>query len=595
MILCHHTTKTHQTFTIPQSITLVVRASFALLLRAPMSRVFLMLVLIVGNNHRGLAQVEHVPVIHPVYEVLQRWEAQKLVHPDFSSSALPLQRMEVVRALRSARQNESLLSESDRTILLRFEREFRIIEAERAIMFSSPEDSTQLVFDRLFTNDEKFVYTTHKPDLYVNVVPLVALSYRFGTYPDASSDWALLGDIGGRIFGTIDSAVGFYLQATNGKTLRGSREFLLNDPQLYQNLTLRLYDGRFFDFSESHLRYDYRWFYAGIGRETRLIGSGYHTRMVMSSNAPPADAVFLGAKFIGFEYRFTHFSLLGQPEPNAGSFGPGTEIPSKFMSYHRAAFRWAWGELAASESLIYTRRGIDLAYIVPVSLLRAVSNALLDRDNYQLMFDFTLRPLPGIQLKGNYILDDLRMPEVGKGWWANKSGWNIGVMLTPRYQPFDVSLEYARVEPYTFTHSEPQNTATNDGQLFAGSLPPNADELTAGLRFWWGNRYPLRITAAYRRHGQNIVDSQGKLQRNVGGNVLQNIRSHYDPQTGERVYDDSPYVTFLDGARENRFLLNITSGWEFNRQWNLQARYALSATNAITTHFFTLTLRFEDF
>lgn len=554
--------------------------------------------MIIGTTLPILAQVEHVPVIHPVYEVLQRWEAQKLLHPDFSSSALPLQRKEIVRALRSARHNELFLSEPDRTMLSGFEREFSIVDARRSVMFSSPEDSTQLLFSRLFADDEKFVYTTHKPDLYVNVVPLAAVSCRVGTYPGATgttTDWALLGDIGGRIFGTIDSALGFYLQATNGKTLRGNREFLLNDPSLYQNLTLRLYDGRFFDFSESNVRYDYRWFYAGLARETRLIGSGYHTRMVVSSNAPPADAVFLGAKFSGFEYRFTHFSLVGQPEPNPQSYGPGTEIPSKFMSYHRVAFRWAWGELAASESLIYSRRGLDMAYIVPVSLLRAVSNALLDRDNYQLMFDMTLRPLSGIQIKGNYILDDLRMPDIGKGWWANKSGWNVGLMVAPLLMPFDLSLEYARVEPYTFTHGDQQNTATNDGQLFAGSLPPNADELMAGVRLWWGNRYPIRITASYRRHGNNVLDAQGKLFRNVGGDVLQNIRSHFDPQTGERVYDDSPIVTFLDGTKENRFLLNVTAGWEFSRQWNLQARYAFSSAQGVTTHFFNLMLRFEDF
>ncbi len=545
-----------------------------------------------------VAQVEHVPVQHPVYDLLMRWEAAKVLNQDFSSSALPLQRKEIVEALKAARRNEAFLSAADVATLVRFEREFGIAAQTRSVVFPSGTDSTSVLFARLLSDDEKFLFRYHDSDYSVSVSPLAAVDYRI-TSGSNDPGTALLAEVGGRVFGTLDSALGFFLQGTNGGIFSGDRNasWLQNDPRLRQNLTWRLYsDGNSgnFDFSESHLRYDKRWFYAGIGRETRLVGSGYFTRTLYSNNAPASDAFMLGARFSGFEYRFMHFSLLGQPEPNPNSFGAGTTIPTKYMAHHRFAFRGTWGEIGVSEQLIYSRRGLDVAYLLPLNFLRSISNALRDRDNLQMALDLTLRPFAGIQLKGNFVLDDLRFGEIGNGYWANKTAWNVGVMFAPSGLPVDATLEYARVEPYTFSHFDVQNAATNDGQLFAGILQPNSDELTARLQCWFGGRYPFSIKAAWMRHGANIVDVNGNLVRNVGGSELQTLRSTYDPH-GQRIGIDSERVTFLDGNLESRFTLAVTCGMELARQWNVQARYQLVTLNALTTHYIGIVLRFEDF
>lgn len=86
-------------------------------------------------------------------------------------------------------------------------------------------------------------------------------------------------------------------------------------------------DRRFFESTESHLRIDKDWFYAVGGREVRMIGAGYGMRSIMNANALPADAVMVGARFQGFEYRASHYSLLGQLEPNPLSYGAQTFIP----------------------------------------------------------------------------------------------------------------------------------------------------------------------------------------------------------------------------------------------------------------------------
>lgn len=559
------------------------------------------------------AQVEHVPVAHPVYDFLIHAEARG-VFSNFSSTALPLQRKEIVAALKVMRLRDTLLSTAEQSTLAGFEREFRIMPALRAVVFSTPSDSAQLLFNRLFTNDEKFLAFYTSTAVTVTVTPLLSVDVRAAS----GGNRALLGTYGGRIYGTIDSAVGFFLQGSSTGVFVGDTAFLKQDPQLFKNPTLRLYNPRFINFAESHVRFDHDWFYAGLGRETRLIGSGYMTRGIMSDNSISADAFMLGARFpannpaaaTGFEYRFTHFSLLAEPldlngNINPRSAGAETIVPPKFMAYHRASVRGAWGEVGIWESVVYSNRGLELAYMTPFSFLKGTSDNLRDRDNAALGLDATLRPFSGVQIKGTFMLDDIEFGRLGaeadgRFWWQNKIAWNLGVMLSPSGLPLDATLEYAMVTPYTYTHFSRQNAMTQDGILLAGNLPPNTDEIKAQVRYFWGGRYPLSLTAAYRRHGRNTYDAQGRLLTNVGGDVLYTIRrdSLFAPT-------DRTTVIFLEGDREDRLTLTLAGGLEIIRHVNLQFQYRFTkaftlqasaqAPTPIPEHFVGVTLRFEDF
>ncbi|MCU0426280.1 MAG: hypothetical protein MUF71_11710 [Candidatus Kapabacteria bacterium] len=557
------------------------------------------------------AQVEHVPVAHPVYDFLMHAEARG-VFTNFSSTMFPLQRKEITAALAVMRQKDTLLSEAERKTLGLFEREFRLVPAERAIVLPSPSDSAQLFFNRLLTQDEKFLLNYSSSLVNVSVTPLLSAEVRWA---NGENTRALLGTYGGRIFGTIDSAVGFFLQGTSTGVLAGSSAYLLQDAQLFKNPTFRLYNSRFINWSESHVRYDNRWFYAGIGRETRLIGSGYLMRSIMSDNATAADAFMLGARFpvntpdaeSGFEYRFQHFSLLAEALDVTGAINPrsagaGTIVPAKFMAFHRAAFRSSWGEVGVWESVVYSNRGMELAYMTPFTFLKGGSDNLRDRDNAALGVDLTLRPLPGVQFKGNFMLDDVEFGRLGRDstgrfWWQNKIAWNAGVMLSPAGLPFDATVEYAQVTPYTYTHFDRQNAMTQDGILFTGTLPPNSDEIKAQVRWFFGGRYPLALTAAYRRHGRNTFDAQGKLLANVGGDVLYSLRR--DPRTFQ--YTDDQTVIFLEGDREDRFTLTFSGGLEIVRNVNCQFFYrytllqAQQAQTPFQPHSVGVLLRFEDF
>jgi hypothetical protein len=83
-------------------------------------------------------------------------------------NVLPLQRKEIIAALKAARAADSLLTPEEHATLANYEREFRIsshvrtalqITQERSVVFPSRTDSTQVLFERLFSNDEKFLFS----------------------------------------------------------------------------------------------------------------------------------------------------------------------------------------------------------------------------------------------------------------------------------------------------------------------------------------------------------------------------------------------------------------------------------------------------
>lgn len=541
----------------------------------------------------AFAQVEHLPIVHPVYHFLEHCEA-KGVLPHYSLSALPLQRGEVQQALRMIRKAEQELSEDERNVLKHFEKELLPEKRVNSTLFESTmpvNDTMSFFFDGLLSKNEKALYL--QQDSLVTLFTTPLLSIETAHRVDSASASLLTGQAGLRMHGTLRGNVGFFLQMTNGALLSGDRSLALDDPRLRQNVKFAVYNSDF-DFTESHVRYDNDWFYVGIGRETRTLGAGFNHHQFLGKNAPPLDALMIGARTKTFEYRYTHASMLSLPQDASGqiilpgqtnSTGSDKFMPAKTLVMHRAAFRPAWGEIAVWESVIYQNRTFDLAYLNPLSFLKSVEHSLRDRDNSAMGFDFTIRPMKHLILKGAYLLDDLIFSKIGSDYWSNKSAFSMGAMYV--MPAMNISLEYARVQPYTYSHFNVQNSMTSDGALITGSLRPNSDELSIGASIFHGHRYPIRILLAYQRHGANEMGSiNGKdtILVNHGANPLQAKRPN-----------DSEIAPFLGGILEESLRAQITGGFELIRGLNVQGLYALRSQAGTLTHYVQASLRFEDF
>lgn len=524
--------------------------------------------------------MEHVPVSNSVYTFLEHAQVSGWLE-HFSLAQLPLSRGDVAQALRVVAKHSTEMSEGEKSALAEYSREFEIGDAQRAVVFYSSSDSVQVLSSRFFSDDEKYIYRYQDKDgTNLSIKPLGSVDAIVQKDEDSSRN-VTMGNLGLRVHGTLSGMFGFYLQATNGAVLSGNRNLALEDPYLHQNLKFSAYNSDF-DFTESHVAFEYKWFRAEIGRETRQIGSGLNQKFLISNGSPAFDALSVGGKWSSFEYKFTHGSLLSYSD-SAAMYGSSSLIPNKYLAMHRFALRPSWGEVAFSEMVIYSKRDMDLAYLNPLSFFKSLEHALHDRDNSLMSIDFTIRPMNGLEFRGTYLLDDIVFSEIGKNYWSNKDALNLS-LLASVVPSLDLGAEYARVEPYTYSHFSGHNSVTNDQLLLGGTLLPNSDQTSLLARYWAGGRYPIVFSLSYIRHGDNITDAQGNVIRNVGG----------DPHLAKRS-EDSMKAYFLDGIRTNSLVAGLQAGFEICRGFNLQATYKFISEDEKAKHYARLVFRFDEF
>lgn len=546
--------------------------------------IYLVFIFISSNLY---SQVENVSISHPVYSFLERYETIGYLE-QLSLSSIPLQRSQIIESLEKINKQRKNLSNNEIGSLEKFLIEFEIVNRNNAVLIYSGKDSNQVLSSRIISNDEKFIYHFKDSNHSVRMSPLASLNYASNS-TDTVSGNVLFGNLGVRLFGTLGNILGYNLQITNGVVIDGDKNLLLNDPKFSQNVKFSELNSDF-DFTESSLRFQLDWFYAVYSRESRNIGSGLNQRLYVSTNSPAFDAVSLGVRFEGFEYTHSHAGVLGLANSYHG-VGSETVIPDKYFVTHRFALRPLWGEVSFWESIIYSGRNVDFSYMNPLSFFKSLEHANRDRDNSLMGTDFTLRPFKNLQLKGTFILDDIIISRIGTNYWSNKTAWNISANYA---LPFgiDIGGEYSRVEPYTFSHFNPQNSYTNDSLLIGSNLNPNSDMISGSVKYWWGGRYPIFINVSYIRHGMNVFDESGALIKNVGGDPIQSRRP-YNPETG--FPGDSEQVTFLDGDLVESSNLQIGGGYELMRGFNLQLLYKLTSVKGIADHGFYFAIRFEDF
>jgi hypothetical protein len=524
---------------------------------------------------------EYVPISNPVYKFLERAETRGFL-PYFSLSDLPLQRYEVIEALRKIDEHKENLSNSEMRILEKYAKEFFPEKQSFAAIF--PTENDEFFFSMAIISDaEKVAYNFRNDKHSVSVEPVLLSDFMMSS---TDNEHFFMQHVGGRIHGTLGKYLGYSLQATNGFFLSGNKSLAMHDTKYRQNIKFVALDSDL-DYSHSHVIFSKDWFFASLEREERLMGAGMNTNVFVSNAASPYDALNLGVKFKRFSYKFTHAGLIGYVD-STGFYqdtGFGVVIPSKYITMHRLALRFAKAEFSLWEGIIYSDRAVDFAYINPLSFLKSVEHSLRDRDNSLMGADMTLRPFKNISIKAGFLLDDLKFDEIGTDYWSNKTAWNVALLAAP-FSNFDFGVEYSKVDPFTYSHFNNQNSYTNDSMAIGNTLLPNSDRMEFRTNWWLGGRYPLTFTLSRTRHGENIFDESGNPVKNVGGDI--NLGHAEVPST------EAP---FLDGTRNDVTSAEVSGGFEISRGMVIGAAYKYNfyTSRDLAEHVFRVTFILNEF
>ena len=228
-------------------------------------------------------------------------------------------------------------------------------------------------------------------------------------------------------------------------------------------------------------------------------------------------------------------------------------IPKKYASMHRLSVQLPYRvELALYESVIFAtdslgaRKSFDIAYLNPVIFLRAVEADRGSPDNVLLGGSASWVAYPGYRVYAGILLDELRVSQIGKSWWANKWAVQWGAHFVP-HPSVDIRAEYTRLRPYLYAHREPLNAMVHYDDGLGHPAGPNAIDLLVALNARASDRLSAAITFYQTVRGR---DSTGT---NFGA----------DPRlpNGTRTSDEG--VDILQGVRQRERFVEVLVSYEF--------------------------------
>lgn len=221
------------------------------------------------------------------------------------------------------------------------------------------------------------------------------------------------------------------------------------------------------------------------GRDYVDWGPAEFGNLILSDTAGSLDKFGGRLRFKNMTLLSTHANLSAERE--------------RRFSGHRLEVRFGDVLLGIDETVVYSGRGFDPVYILPLSSF--YSNQFNERsdDNVIWSLDAKYDVTPGLQLFGGLLIDDYQFERDGKN--PDKLAFDVGVRAAVRGPvPLTVRAQYRFADIYTYSHRDStRNYVTGTGDPADGESPlgapegPDADRVVLQV-----DVYPRRdVTASF--------------------------------------------------------------------------------------------------
>ncbi|GAB1430771.1 hypothetical protein MASR2M18_16050 [Ignavibacteria bacterium] len=331
---------------------------------------------------------------------------------------------------------------------------------------------------------------------------------------------------GGRAIGRIGENFGFMLDLSNGVRLEGEpRTVASTDPILGRSFKFVSDEQKFFDRYIGYVQYQSSWLRASFGRQPFALGFSPVDNLLFSRNTPLFDAFLLDVPYKSIRFTSTHGAVEGVDTA-------GNAYQNKYIGAHRLSITPSdWFSASITDMIVYSGRGLDFAYLNPLGFYVSTGLGTPQKsrdDNSLLAIDAALRPWNGAMLYGDLLIDDLSFSRLDDTSWtgnSNKNAWQIGLSQTfdAADSPLLLTGEYVRINPFVYSHRGIANSWTHLGAPIGYDMQPNSDRWALQAKYWFAPRFFVQIDLDYGRHGENYLDSAGKIitkDYDIGGRVI---------------------------------------------------------------------------
>lgn len=513
------------------------------------NKINIIFLLLIFCSSFAFSQGTFVEYDHSVYKFLERMEAKGLIE-NLSNETKPLSRLKIANFLTDVYDNRFYLEESERKLLDYYMDEFSFE------IFSNLNRYEILIGGKdkfnLLSNRPKFLYAFHDE----KKLSFFLKSYFSAFYLQQSdSGVARYLEEGGKFYGSLINLIGYEFDAKNGIVF-GNKEILKSKREIRYNFKLfEKPESKFFDRSFGYLALETPNLYLKVGRDRSVIGYGTD-KLILSDNASEFGRIEFNFDYKTLNFNYFHGWLKHTPIDSVS-------VTYQYMAHHRIAFSPIKNlKLGFGESVIYSRQSISIDYLNPFNFFKNVEHQTRDQDNVLMYFDLEFLPIKNFRLYSTFLIDDIDFEKIGKNWFGNKTAFQIGMnhynlLLST---PISLTLEYKRIEPYTYTHHLIERKyAINDLPLGA-EQPPNSYRIDLGLDLFFNPKFNLELNYSFTKWGRNYINENGTFV-NVGGDINVHKRAV-----------DSETVKFLDGVIVKKHFINVLLNYEFVRNIKLQSR-----------------------
>lgn len=272
-----------------------------------------------------------------------------------------------------------------------------------------------------------------------------------------------------------------------------------------------------------------RHFEVRLGRARNHWGSGQGS-VFLSDYGTVYDQAQIRTTLGPVQYDFLLARFL---DTETQSIASGPQRPSRYGVFHRLVVHLTDRlELSMYEGVIMGRdtigadAGFDPAYLNPAVVFRPVERDLGSGGNTFLGFGGAWRPIDGARLYGQFVLDELRVPEIGNQWWGNKWGWMLGVHLVdPGLENVSARLEVSRLRPYLYSHRTTASAFTHMGDVLGHPSGPNSYDISTFLNYEPAGPWRAHVSASWMVRGRNETTPEGEVVTNYGGDPFEPSRT----------------------------------------------------------------------
>lgn len=473
----------------------------------------LLLCLSVGASLSAAAQTTYLPLQTEEYHLLDRLETMSgILNDDFHTSLKPIPRKGAIEFLKKERRVGTYQSNNLTDIdMYNISRAISISGewAETADGDDGAIPSARPILKYFYQKQPDFIHVS-TDDLYLVVNPVI---YAQAIKENNVDGLKYINTRGAEIRGKLLGKVGFYTMFTDNQekavsyienleqqysAFPGVDYYTRKDNGSYDYIMARAYVdvGAFRD----HLNVTF-------GYDKNFSGDGIRSLFLSDYSAP---ATFLRLRTRIWKMMYENLYLELTPDYLRGG---DTRLPRKYASMHQLSINATdWLNVGIFESTIFSQKErFGLEYLIPVIFYNTTARALGADQKTSLGINFKAIALKHLQVYGQGYFDQVKMNELGDGWWGNQFGVQLGAKYFDAFtiKNLDLQGEVNLVRPFTYAANDSVSDYTHYNQPLAHPYGAGFAEFIGVARYQPLANLYLSAKVIYAQRGASGAGNNG--------------------------------------------------------------------------------------